>query len=191
MKFFPYNRVRIETDKSKEQVLEILRKNTDPYPSFCIETSQYPFRGKIAEDTFTLHRTILYNNSFLPLIKGRITEDNITIVDVVMRLHAVIAVFMFVWLGSVGAVCFLVLMKLILGRQFEPLLLLPYLMFAFGYTLMTLPFQLEANKAKTANRPTQRICIENKPHRNEKNLAHNKACLYARSFKHPFLGAMV
>ncbi len=147
MIFFPYNRFRIETDKSKVQVLEILRNNTAPYPSFCIEPSTYPFRGKITENGFTIHRTIRYNNSFLPLIKGRVTEDNIAIVDVVMRLHAVISVFMFVWLGCVGAVCFLVLANLIVGRQFEPLLMLPFLMFAFGYTLMTLPFQLEANKA--------------------------------------------
>jgi len=63
-----------------------------------------PFLGSVEEDGFRIRRDISYQNSFLPLIYGRIVRTPTgTRVSIRMFLHPLVAVFVVVGLGSLGA----------------------------------------------------------------------------------------
>jgi hypothetical protein len=91
-------------------------------------------------DSFELQRAILYRNSFLPIIRGRIVPIEVgTRVNVTMYLHPVVALFMTFWLGAVGYA-----LRAASSTSRLPLLL----MFLFGVALTTGGFFPEAFKAK-------------------------------------------
>jgi hypothetical protein len=66
---------------------------------------EQPFDGNVTGRTFKLVRVIRYRNSFLPVIRGRISDSphGGTTVRVRMTLHLFTALFMAAWLGFVGA----------------------------------------------------------------------------------------
>jgi hypothetical protein len=62
-----------------------------------------PFIGSVEAGTFDLRRVIRYRNSFIPLVRGRITSAPMgSRVDVTMSLHPVVAVFMALWILGTG-----------------------------------------------------------------------------------------
>jgi len=62
-----------------------------------------PFAGSVEEGSFKIRRDIGYQNSFLPLIYGRIVPiPTGTRVSVTMFLHPLVVVFVVVGLGSLG-----------------------------------------------------------------------------------------
>ena len=61
------------------------------------------FVGSVRELSFSIRRYIRYRNSFLPMIRGRLTPiETGTRVSVTMFIHPAVAVFMAFWLTFVG-----------------------------------------------------------------------------------------
>ena len=59
-----------------------------------------PFIGTIEADSFRIRRDIRYRNSFLPLIRGRVTSTPTGAqIHVTMSLHPAVVVFLLVWVG--------------------------------------------------------------------------------------------
>jgi hypothetical protein len=99
-----------------------------------------PFLGVVQDESFKIRRDIRYRNSFLPILRGRLTAHGLgTRVSVTMALHPLVAIFMGVWLGMVGFGIF---------RVPSSHSLIPVGMFLFGVALPLAGFIPEAVKAK-------------------------------------------
>jgi len=105
----PYYRFVINAHAPHQVVTERLRsvhntpREVEAFPESSRRELSMPFVGYVKEDSFTLRRNIRYQNSFLPLIRGRIlpTETG-TQVKVTMFMHPLVAIFMVFWLWLTG-----------------------------------------------------------------------------------------
>lgn len=80
----------LETTKTREEVLQILRDNTSPkrISMFSSSSGGKYFWGTISEDSFKIRRIIWYRDSFQPIIRGNIVElTSGTRVEITMRPH--------------------------------------------------------------------------------------------------------
>ena len=136
----------IETKKSKDEILQIIRDNT------YIKTSVFDFlkgdkyfEGSVSENSFKIFRCIQYRNSFLPLIIGIIeAHEYSSTVNIRMRMATPVIVFLVIWLTGVLAGCLIVPFT---GFPM-PAALVPYIMLVFGILLVIIPNKIEAKKAR-------------------------------------------
>ena len=108
--------------------------------------------GTIHNNRFEIKRVITYRNSFLPLIKGEIKNDNNgSEINVKMSLNKIVQVFMSIWLSVVSVACFGILFGLIFKNIFkiEPsfFMLIPFFMLVFGVLMVSFGFKLESKKS--------------------------------------------
>lgn len=158
-KYLPYENYVIQTKLSVDEVMKRLNENIEPkkfvrLPSF----NNYPikpYEGKIVGSNFTISRIIQYRNSFLPVVKGEIsTFLSQTQIRVKMQPPTYVILFMSIWLGIIGIACIGIIIvgiskyKEELQNGFSPMLLIPFVMFAFGALLTTFAFKIESKKTK-------------------------------------------
>ncbi len=153
MKFFPYERITFNTRLSKGEVLKRLKSRLDPKDelNYLLKPKRSflkPYSGKIWDDQFKIKRSISYQNSFLPVIFGRVDNDTFkTRIHIKMRLSTFIIVFMMIWMGGVSIGCIAIAI-IILDEGFKDIgTLVPFIMWIFGYCLMTIPFKWESTKS--------------------------------------------
>jgi hypothetical protein len=104
------------------------------------------FIGTVEGNAFSLRRDILYRNSFLPQIRGLISDaPSGSRILVTMRLHPFVAVFICFWLLVVGAGAFAAFSNSSNDPAFS---LIPIGMFVFGVALTLVGFYPEAYKAR-------------------------------------------
>jgi hypothetical protein len=99
-----------------------------------------PFIGSVQDESFKIRRDIRYRNSFLPMIRGRVTPNGVGArVYVTMFIHPLVALFMIFWFGVVGY-----------GAVSVPSTssMIPGGMFIFGIALTLGAFIPEAIKAR-------------------------------------------
>jgi hypothetical protein len=71
-----------------------------------------------------------------------------------MRPVIAVLIFMMFWLGAIGSVCIGIIVsgifqfKQLTAGSFSPATLIPFVMFAFGYSLMILAYRAESHKSK-------------------------------------------
>lgn len=136
----------IETSKSKEEVLRIIKENTHTRTSifdFKGNSGKF-FEGKVFEDSFSLLRIIHYRNDILPVIKGNIEEiEGGCRVNIKMRMPIFAIIFFSIWLpgGILGSILIL------LERDFISffITLVGFPLFALIFFLM---YKYEAKKSK-------------------------------------------
>ena len=136
----------IETSKSKEEVLRIIKENTHTRTSifdFKGNSGKF-FEGKVFEDSFSLLRIIHYRNDILPVIKGKIEEiEGGCRVNIKMRMPVFAIIFFSIWLpgGILGSILIL------LERDFISffITLVGFPLFALIFFLM---YKYEAKKSK-------------------------------------------
>lgn len=136
----------IETSKSKEEVLRIIKENTHTRTSifdFKGNSGKF-FEGKVFEDSFSLLRIIHYRNDILPVIKGKIEEiEGGCKVNIKMRMPIFAIIFFSIWLpgGILGSILIL------LERDFISffITLIGFPLFALIFFLM---YKYEAKKSK-------------------------------------------
>lgn len=135
----------IETSKSKEEVLRIIKENTHTRTSiFDFKTHEEFFEGRVFEDSFSLLRIIHYRNDILPVIKGNIEEiEGGCRVNIKMRMPIFAIIFFSIWLpgGILGSILIL------LERDFISffITLVGFPLFALIFFLM---YKYEAKKSK-------------------------------------------
>ncbi|MCL1635237.1 hypothetical protein M2650_11435 [Luteimonas sp. SX5] len=109
-----------------------------------VPSNEY-FIGETDNDRFSIHRNIRYRNSFLPVIKGKITpEFPGSLIEVTMRLNVFAALFMAFWLGVVGFMA----LTAVSSSGLTSKTAMPAGMFAFGALLLAAGFFPEAIKAR-------------------------------------------
>lgn len=135
----------IETNKTKDEILQIIKDNTSEHRGvFFLNNGEY-FNGKILENSFKIQRNISYRNSFLPVIIGKIEENDSGVkVSIKMRMNLFIKGFMTFWFTFVILFCLMVPFL-----HFDmPFCFIPYIMLVFGIVIVVLPNRIETRKAK-------------------------------------------
>src|SRR5258708_30199100 len=104
MKFLTYERFKIRTVLSKQEVLKRLDNAIEPKRYFRFFGSREKhYEGKIDGSHFEVSRIIGYRNSFLPMIKGDVqSEISGCSISISMQPHILVIAFMIFWLGGVG-----------------------------------------------------------------------------------------
>ncbi|MCR4627135.1 MAG: hypothetical protein K5640_05760 [Treponema sp.] len=135
----------IETNKTKDEILQIIRNNTSEHRGVFFSNNGEFFNGKILENSFKIQRNISYRNSFLPVIIGNIEEkDSGAKVSIKMRMNLFIKGFMTFWFSFVILFCLMVPFL-----HFDmPFCFIPYIMLVFGIVIVVLPNRIETRKAK-------------------------------------------
>ncbi|MCR5696888.1 MAG: hypothetical protein K6G73_07940 [Marinilabiliaceae bacterium] len=131
----------LETTKTREEVLQILRDNTSPkrISIFSSSSGEKYFWGEINQNSFKIRRILWYNNSFQPIIRGNIVElTSGTRVEITMRPHLFI-------------LAFTVILLYFLFTTFEPLAngdYVPFVILTAFLLLAYAPYRIECLIAK-------------------------------------------
>lgn len=145
MKIVPYEKFQIDTDLSSIEVAQRIRTVTGKIKLFSL-TPEYEFRGRVSDSEFKIIKNILYRNSFLPIVKGKIEQKGTgTSVTISMRLHLLVMCFLSIWFSGVGLGCIVVISDL---NAFTLPMLTPFGLLIFGVVLVSGSFWYEASKQK-------------------------------------------
>ena len=99
MEFLAYTRLKIFISIPPEVAKSRLYSITEP-PKFFrkpFSKEHCTFQGVFNNNIFKITRIINYRNSFAPVIKGKINENN---VEITMRLHIGVIAFVTVWISG-------------------------------------------------------------------------------------------
>jgi len=134
---------------AKESITYITKLSNNEIINRLCENSGYEESGYgYDNDTFCIKRVIDYGNSFLPLIKGNISENSQgTIVKIRMKLPVFVIIFMTIWLGRALFGSIISLYTLV-TNGFDKFLFAPFIMILFGILLPYGAFKFESNKSK-------------------------------------------
>ena len=155
-KLLPIENLVFHSALNQETLLAQLQNKIEtPKPfKFGVANNSYSkkYIGTIHNNRFEIKRVITYRNSFLPLIKGEIKNDNNgSEINVKMSLNKIVQVFMSIWLSVVSVACFGILFGLIFKNIFkiEPsfFILIPFFMLVFGVLMVSFGFKLESKKS--------------------------------------------
>ena len=151
----PFENITYKTKLSSEETLNKLSEIIEPKKTFRMtgifgSSNHKPYEGSIYRNTFNINRIISYRNSFLPRIHGKVEKDfNSTKINVKMRLHTGVIIFMFIWCGLVGGIgCLIAASTFLNSEHFEPAALIPFGMLIFAYAMTTGGFKYESAKSK-------------------------------------------
>jgi len=154
VRLIPFDRFSFVSSKTQEELAAILSAKIARRQFRLFSKPSEPYVGTASQSGFKIQRVIGYRNSFLPVIVGRFgPRHDGTRIDVVQRLHYVVATFMLFWFSSVIAFLGLVLFGVgVNGATGEAGLLagvlLPLFMLIFGWALVTGGFWLGARHTK-------------------------------------------
>jgi hypothetical protein len=119
---------------------------------------QKPYEGKVEQDTFCAYPTTDYRKSFVPSIKGKITQEmGGCSIAITMRPNIALLLFMALWVGSIGFVFLSALWRLLetlLQTGFREVpqflqLMVSGGMLIFGYGLLSGSYKKEAANSKS------------------------------------------
>jgi hypothetical protein len=154
MKYLPSENITYRTKLDSGEISKRVNEIIEPKKTFRMTgifggKNHKPYEGSVNGLSFKITRIIGYRNSFLPNITGEIEKDlNGSKINVKMRLHSFVLLFMFIWLTIVGSVSLTVLISSIDKSTFEPLIVIPLGMFLFGYGMTLGGFKYESSKSK-------------------------------------------
>tara|TARA_Y100001934_G_C12346411_1_gene773062 strand:+ start:1401 stop:1910 length:510 start_codon:yes stop_codon:yes gene_type:complete len=156
MRYLPFENITYLTKLELEEIQKRIDEVIEPEKTFRMtgifkSSDHKPYEGTVDGNSFNITRIIGYRNSFLPKISGVIEKDlKGNKINVKMRLHVFVIVFMFIWFGICGVECLAVLAIgfNFFSQNFQPITLVPFGMLIFGYALVTLGFKYESIKSK-------------------------------------------
>jgi hypothetical protein len=152
MVFIPFVKLKFRTKLSSNIIFEKLDSIIElkKFSFFGGLGYEKSFRGELFENSFIMIRNILYRNSFIPIIKGKIFQENgNTIIDIFMRMYLFVIIFMGLWLGIPLILLFTNLFDLIINHNGSLLTSFsPMIFFIFGYIIMMAGFNYEYIKAQ-------------------------------------------
>lgn len=139
MNLFPYKNITYTSKLSGNEIINKLH-----------QSNQYEtFGNGYFGNTFNIKPIINYRNSFLPMIKGNISENTReTIVKVIMRPHTIVLTFMAFWLAIILIGCILTFYAMITNGGNSSSFLFLFILFLFGTILPCYTFRHEFKKQK-------------------------------------------
>ena len=153
MIFIPFVSLQLRTKLSIENVIEKLDSIIELKKFTLFGNLGYSksFRGELFENGFLMIRnSILYQNSFMPVIKGKISrESGYTVINIFMRMNLFVIIFMGFWLTIPLLLTCKSLFDLLIHHDGSLLTcFFPMVLFVFGYILMMVSFTYENKKAQ-------------------------------------------
>lgn len=146
----PHLEYSIDSAKSPEDICTILNSVTVPRGELLCDSRDVEFTGEVNPSGFKIVREvtgrIYLKNDFRPVILGKIrVERGQTVIDIKMRLHLFVQIFLAVWFGGVG-VYFLsgLLTVFTKGENGVSMLLGAVGFFVFGQVLARIGFYFSA-----------------------------------------------
>lgn len=143
MRLLPYDKFTIETDKSKEMVYHLLRKNTDLNKSiFEMPDAKKTFYGKVWYDKFNFMPDNRYRKSLVLIIGYLAEHGDKTKINITIQTHystIIVMIFLLV-------VC--TLMSIFLLLNSIPFFVIPILIFCLWYVMMYFMYKHDTNKVK-------------------------------------------
>ncbi|PQA90135.1 hypothetical protein B0A69_20890 [Chryseobacterium shigense] len=146
MKYLPFERIIYRTKLSEQEIITRLSGFVEPKKFSFGKTSTKEYEGSINDKRFEINRVINYRNSFLPQLTGIIQKDNYgTQIEVTMKLHVFVFVFLIFWCGFV---MFFLISLGVVQQKISVFFLVPVGMLLFVYALTMLGFKTESKKSK-------------------------------------------
>ena len=150
MKLFPSQEATLYSVLPKAEVLDRLQYNVQPeYMGFT--DKDYPakrFEGHIEGDSFTLKRVVDYRNSFLPVIRGSLSElPRGTRVNLTLKPMRRIAIIMRLWFGAAVLVLIITIIASLTDGGSVIAVIIPLIMLAVGVALQHICFNTESERA--------------------------------------------
>jgi hypothetical protein len=152
MLLLPFDYMIINTPLNPGAAYRILIDNveerTTPFFDFQPRLDTKPYLGVIGSEKFRIWKVISYRNSFLPIIRGTIKENNSgTILKITMMPAMSVLLFMSVWFGGlIFALVFLLLDKN--DGKLNPAFIIPLLIIGMGLLFVSAGFNAEAISSK-------------------------------------------
>lgn len=148
-KLLPYRRLEFHGPLSPPELSRRIAAAVEPKRWIRLRAPTGQFEGIVTESSFEVQRIIWYRNSFLPRVKGTIDAGpRGSRVTVVMSLQPLVLIFVVIWLGAAVAIEGVFLARAVVGGVPLSALLVPALMFLFGWALTSGAFAVEARKAE-------------------------------------------
>lgn len=152
MKLIPSVNIELVSTFSKEEIENILKKNVGPRRGIELRFSKpkidKPFEGYYANGQFEIQRAINYKNSFLPQIKGTVSESvNGTRIWAKLQMHGFVMAFMAIWLGGVSLGLIGSIYVMVSQDANPAIVMVPFLMLAFGVGMVYFGFNAEKDKS--------------------------------------------
>ncbi len=148
MKILPYKKITIKHNKPKSDICDFINSSIAPRKLFGCPDSSKVFYGECNDNDFKLMRIINYRNDFLPVLIGKIYDEEIVIT---MRPHLFIFIFVIFWM-SVAVLSFFVSSIVIIFRLFygifEPATLIGVILAPGGLILLKFAFWRETKKSE-------------------------------------------
>lgn len=138
MKFYPSENITYVTKLSRNEIINKIQRSGE----------YQPIRQGYKDSIFDIKRTISYQNSFQPMITGRILEgQNLSTIDVEMKPHQFVSIFMTVWLGFALLVCILFLINTTI-EELGVFFFIPWIMVIMGTVIFYGAFKYESTRSK-------------------------------------------
>lgn len=146
MKYLPFERITYRTNLSEQEVITRLLDFVEPKKFGFGRNPVKEYEGFINNNYFEINRIIKGRNSFLPQISGVIQKHHYeTQIEVKMKLHWLVFVFLIFWCGFVV----LFLISTLIMEDLKSLnFFLPIFMLIFAYLLTMYGFKSESKKSK-------------------------------------------
>lgn len=147
MRLLPYDHLLIDSPLPLEQAQARLREATGPRRFIKFFRAPHPFEGEVNGTDVRVQRAIIYGNSYLPRIHGRLERHaHGSRLAATMSMSPFTSVFSAIWFASVLFITIFVTPTL--SRDGDPMALIPVGMLILGYTMMSLCFWVEAGIAR-------------------------------------------
>lgn len=161
MWLLPYEHFYIKTHLSRDKLIQKLQDVTDTprkivwFPAFANRQHKL-YLGKVDEESFNVYRWIHHQDSFLPIINGKVISQNSgSTIRIRMHLHWLVIILMSLWLGFFGIVLVNQIFHVVtyfLQSGILPsdlaAILGPSFFFLFGYGMMIIGFKIDARREK-------------------------------------------
>jgi len=150
-KFLPSYNFMLESHLNAEECERKIREYSEEKKAFKMAWKapvySKPYIGFIADGEFEIHRNITYRNSFLPIIRGKISPKGLgSEIQISLKLEAFVKVFIGLWLGFTFLFCIAVIMALF-KASFSPFFIIPFIMATFGLVLSHGAFNYERRQS--------------------------------------------
>ncbi|MBL4660125.1 MAG: hypothetical protein JKY19_07200 [Alcanivoracaceae bacterium] len=145
MKPYPYDKFKIRLPYDCKEAIRRILDNTEPTSFAQSQSKTKIFLGQVNACSFKIQKSIRYQNSFLPIAQGKISNDGFyCVVTVTLRLSISTIVFMLIWFGY--------FIKMIIEYYVvtSEIQLLPASFLLFGYVLVMSGFWFDAPRTEQA-----------------------------------------
>lgn len=148
MRLLPYDKLSIHSPLPMDQAEARLRESVGPTRYLRFGAGPYPFQGEVDGTEVRIHRSIIYQNSFLPRIRARLEPHGQgSRLAGTMSLHPFVLVFSVVWVTGVMIGLWQTVARVSRGGPAAEVGI-PLAMLAFLYVTMSVGFWWEAAIAR-------------------------------------------